>query len=154
MKKYYYFIFLIFYCYSCSILEPALGVCNGETDPLNNLEWMRDIVSQNKENVLLVTEIKAKQYLYEDTICVNLDEMFYGYQIFYKDGDYLASITCNNIHSYDCQGKLLCTGCSENFSYLDENEYQCLIYVGEVLHNIIYENVSARDEWYLKQYFN
>ena len=153
MRRTWYLLLLIFGCSSCStLLEPVLGVCNGEMDPINNLEWMRGIISQHKDKILLITEIEAKQYIYEDTICVRLDEMFYGYQLYYRNEDELG-VTCNNIHSYNCQGKLLDTGCSSFFSYLEE-ESQHRVYVKEAQMNVIYENLSARDERALKKYFD
>ena len=147
---------IIFICVSCSILEPVLGVCNGETRPLENLAWLKEIVGQNKKYILFITEVEAKQYIYEDSAQVDLSEKFYGYQIVYKqsffDESDMFSVTCTNIHSYDCQGNLLDCGCSSMFSYYDEFEC-CNIYVYDVHSNVIYEALSPRSEWILKRYY-
>lgn len=128
-------------CRAVSI-SPAWGLC-GYEDPVNECEWMKKIIRQNRTKGMYIAEVVAERYIYiqgEDSAYYEkTGELMYAYQITCElTGKY--TIDLFDTDSYDCNGQHLNSGYGYGFpiQYKDkvtQQSYRCMI----IDLNIIYE---------------
>lgn len=122
----------------------AWGICNEEFDPINNCTWIKSIIQNNKNNRLIIAEVIGRLSAEEDTGELMLDELFYGYQIYYEHKGCLSGVSDGlYTDTYDCIGDIITgTGRIGEYFYhpcmigdsVEFYEYQIAEY------NIIYEH--------------
>lgn len=86
----------------------AWGICNEEFDPINNCTWIKSIIQNNKNNRLIIAEVIGRLSAEEDTGELMLDELFYGYQIYYEHKGCLYGVSDGlYTDTYDCIGDII-----------------------------------------------
>ena len=119
----------------------AWGICNEEFDPINNCTWIKSIIQDNQDTRLIIAEVIGMLSTEVDNSELMLDELFYGYQIYYEHkGCWSSSLPYG---TYDCMGNPI-GGTSligEYFYYPDTTGNSILFYKYEIIsYNIIYEH--------------
>ena len=109
-----YILMLMLFLSSCrtTTVSPAWGLC-GYEDPVNECEWMRKIIRQNRTKGMIIEEVVTEKYIqirgadsiyYEKT-----GELMYAYQISCElTGKY--TIDLFDTDYYDCNGQYLDSG--------------------------------------------
>lgn len=119
----------------------AWGICNDEIDPTNNCAWLKSIIQDNKDNRLIIAEVIGMLSTEVDNSELILDELFYGYQIYYEHkGCWYSGLPDG---TYDCMGNPI-GGTSligEYFYYPDTTGNSIQFYKYDITnYNIIYEH--------------
>jgi hypothetical protein len=119
----------------------AWGICNDETDPINDCAWIKSIIQDNKDNRLIIAEVIGTLSTEVDNSELMLDELFYGYQIYFEPkGCWYSGLPHG---TYDCMGNPI-GGTSligEYFYYPDTTGNSIQFYKYDITnYNIIYEH--------------
>ena len=122
----------------------AWGICNEEFDPINNCTWIKSIIQDNQDTRLIIAEVIGMLSTEVDNSELMLDELFYGYQIYYEHKGCLSRVSDGlYTDTYDCIGDII-TGTGrigEYFYYPDTTGNSILFYKYEIIsYNIIYEH--------------
>lgn len=120
------------------------GICNDETDPINNSPWIKSIIQNNKDNRLIIAEVIGTLSAEEETVGLSIDESFYGYQIYYEHKGCLSGVSDGlYTDTYDCIGNIISGAgrIGEYFLYPDTNSNPVEFYEYEITeYNVIYEH--------------
>jgi hypothetical protein len=122
----------------------ALGLCNDETDPIHNCAWLKRIIQDNKYNRLIIAEVIGTLSTEVDNSELMLNEMFFGYQIYYENMGCVLDVTDGRYtYIYDCMGNLISTTghLGEDFYFPDTTGDSIKLYKYDITeYNIIYEH--------------
>ena len=146
MKKisiFYIFVLMLILpsCRTASV-SPAWGIC-GYEDPVNECEWMQEIIRQYRTKRLVIAEVIAEKCLYdkEGNLIKKEDDHIYAYQIYCEA--YINCKDCFLVDTYDCNGVLIDNAqysIGTGFDMFDENLSESYFYYCRIIDvNTIYE---------------
>ena len=98
-----FFVFILLFSLSCRTVSvsPAWGLC-GYEDPVNECEWMKKTIRQNKTKKLAISEVWAEKHIIVENKGVDEYVKLNGFDHAYMVR--LKSVLNSDWFIYDCEG--------------------------------------------------